>query len=143
MDNGQQLTVYPLLNATSRRLFQRTNGPGTFTRYSGLVLKLHGAVGRGLRASDAGAAPQGRLAINLAPAGDYRMPAQKLLWLRFNRALIRRGTHRLDVGAEVDNALQNQAFDAIATQTFAASNFAQPVSWVLPRRMFLSLNAYF
>jgi hypothetical protein len=39
--NGQVLTVLPLLNATSQRLFERTNGPGYFVRYDGLVLSMN------------------------------------------------------------------------------------------------------
>jgi hypothetical protein len=39
--NGQTLTALPLLNATSQRLFQRTNGPGYFVRYNGLLLSLN------------------------------------------------------------------------------------------------------
>jgi hypothetical protein len=40
LPDGRTLTVYPLLNATSARRFLRTNGPGTFSRYSGLILGL-------------------------------------------------------------------------------------------------------
>ena len=36
----QTLTVYPLLNATGARIFQRTNGPGFFSQYDGLILNL-------------------------------------------------------------------------------------------------------
>jgi hypothetical protein len=39
--NGETLTVLPLLNATSQRLFERTNGPGYFVRYDGLVLSMN------------------------------------------------------------------------------------------------------
>jgi hypothetical protein len=38
--NGETLTVEPLLSPTSSRLFERTNGPGYFVRYDGLVLGL-------------------------------------------------------------------------------------------------------
>jgi hypothetical protein len=38
--NGQTLTVDPLLNAASQRLFERTNGPGYFVRYDGLLMSL-------------------------------------------------------------------------------------------------------
>jgi hypothetical protein len=39
--NGQELTVLPLLSAASSRLFERTNGPGYFVRYDGLILSLN------------------------------------------------------------------------------------------------------
>jgi TonB-dependent receptor-like protein len=37
---NQTLPVYPLLNSPSARKFLRTNGPGFFTRYDGLILNL-------------------------------------------------------------------------------------------------------
>ena len=40
LSNGQVLTVFPILNGTSSRIFQRTNGPGFFTRYNGMLLTL-------------------------------------------------------------------------------------------------------
>jgi len=39
--NGQTLTVLPLLSPPSSRLFQRTNGPGYFVDYDGLLLSLN------------------------------------------------------------------------------------------------------
>jgi outer membrane receptor for Fe3+-dicitrate len=39
--NGQTLTTLPLLNAPSQRLFQRTNGPGYFVHYNGLLMSLN------------------------------------------------------------------------------------------------------
>ena len=35
------VTVYPLMNAPSERRFLRTNGPGFFSRYDGLVLSAY------------------------------------------------------------------------------------------------------
>jgi hypothetical protein len=40
LQDGRTVTVFPLLNATSQRIFQRTNGPGTFMTYNGLILTL-------------------------------------------------------------------------------------------------------
>jgi Carboxypeptidase regulatory-like domain len=39
--NGQTLTVEPLLNSPSQRLFERTNGPGYFDQYDGLITSLN------------------------------------------------------------------------------------------------------
>jgi hypothetical protein len=214
--NGQNLTVFPLLNATSQRLFQVTNGPGFFNRYNGVVFTLQKRLsnrwqanfaytygrGDGLVNGNANSTtsgqdpnayinangelqydrphiitvvssyqipkfdanvsasvmavsglayapqalvqlPQGRLSINIAaPGDDYRFPFQKLLWLRFNKSLFRHGTRRIDLGAELDNTLQNTAFDGVATQNFFASNFAQPITWTLPRRLNFNFNVY-
>jgi hypothetical protein len=88
--------------------------------------------------------PQGRIAVNIAPPGAaYRFPTQNLLWLRFNKTLYRLGARRIDAGAELDNALQNRAYDSVATQNLFAPNFAQPVTWVLPRRLNFSINVFF
>jgi hypothetical protein len=40
LPDGRTITVFPLLSPTSTRIYQRTNGPGTFNRYHGLVLTL-------------------------------------------------------------------------------------------------------
>ena len=84
--------------------------------------------------------PQGRRAINIEPAGDYRMPSQELLWVRIQQSLFRRGMKRIDLTAEIANALQDTANDQVATRTYFASNFAAPNNWVLPRRMMLMLS---
>lgn len=39
--NGQTLTVFPILSGTASRIFQRTNPPGFFTRYNGLLLTVN------------------------------------------------------------------------------------------------------
>jgi hypothetical protein len=40
LPDGRTLTVHPLLSPASTRLYQRTNGPGLFNRYNGLVLTM-------------------------------------------------------------------------------------------------------
>jgi hypothetical protein len=40
LPDGRSLTIFDLQNATSDRIYLRTNGPGTFSRYHGLVLTL-------------------------------------------------------------------------------------------------------
>ena len=40
LPDGRTVTVFPLLNRTADRIFLRTNGPGTFMRYDGLILSL-------------------------------------------------------------------------------------------------------
>jgi hypothetical protein len=199
--NGQTMTVFPLLNATSARRFLRTNGPGTFSRYNGVVLsfdkrlsnrwqtKMSYTYGKGkgrtttqqdpngninadgFPSSDRPHAflaegsynlpwnaqvaanfmsisgtpyapqaqvqlPQGRLTINIAKAdGTYRLPSQQLLWFRYLQTLFTFGTRRLDVGADLSNALQDTAHTGIVSQNIQAATFGEPDEWVLPRRM--------
>ena len=40
LPDGRRVTVLPLLNRTADRIFLRTNGPGTFMTYHGMVLTL-------------------------------------------------------------------------------------------------------
>jgi hypothetical protein len=51
LPDGSTVTVFPLLNATSARRFLRTNGPGTFTSYKGLVLTADKRLSNGWRAN--------------------------------------------------------------------------------------------
>ncbi len=48
---GAVVTALPLLNSPSQRLFQRTNGPGFFSRYNGLVTSLTRRLASGWMAS--------------------------------------------------------------------------------------------
>ena len=41
LPDGRTVTVYPLLSPSSSRLYLRTNGPGTFNRYDGIMLSLN------------------------------------------------------------------------------------------------------
>ena len=40
LPDGRTVTVLPLLNNQSQRVFLRTNGPGTFMTYNGLILSM-------------------------------------------------------------------------------------------------------
>jgi len=210
LPDGRTLTVQSLLNSPSERRFLRTNGPGTFNRYTGLVLTLDkrfsqawrtnlsytygrdrglestaqdpnaninadGENGRphvfmamgsyeipriGVQAvvnfmSASGDAfapqalvqlPQGRLSVNIAKAdGTYRLPHQNILNLRFAKMLFPGGdrTRRIEVGAEIRNALQETAHTDIVSANFFGTTFGQGDSWVDPRRMVLYLRGYF
>jgi hypothetical protein len=46
LPDGRTITVYPLLNATGSRIFLRTNGPGFFNRYNGLLLGVNKRMAR-------------------------------------------------------------------------------------------------
>jgi len=51
LPDGRTIEVLPLLNPTSERRFLRTNGPGSFTRYNGLVLTAEKRFSQGWRAN--------------------------------------------------------------------------------------------
>jgi len=64
------------------------------------------------------------------------VPFQNSLNFRFNKPIIHSGLRRVEVGAELLNALQDEGFNSVATQVLTASNFgASSGSWVEPRRM--------
>ena len=47
LQNGQSVTVFPLLNSPSQRLYQRTNGPGFYSQYNGVILGLRKRLSEG------------------------------------------------------------------------------------------------
>ena len=210
LSDGRVLNVFPLLNSPSERRFLRTNGPGTFNRYTGIVLTMDkrfsqrwranlsytygrdeglestaqdpnaninadGEIGRphvfmamgsyevpkiGMQvvvnfmsaSGDTFAPqalvqlPQGRLAVNFSKAdGTYRMPRQDILGLRFSKMLFARAdrTRRVELGAEIRNALQDTAYTDILSANFFGTTFGQGDGWVDPRRMVLYLRGYF
>jgi hypothetical protein len=57
---------------------------------------------------------------------------------------VKRGANRIEVGAEIMNILQEEAFLNIVTQNFFAPNFGQSSgSWIEPRRMNLMVRVAF
>src|SRR5262249_45604896 len=81
--------------------------------------------------------PQGLTTVNVVPAdGTYRYNAQKLLILRFEKNLFRRGSRRLELAAELANALQDKSALTLVSQVLASSTFGQPATWGLPRRLY-------
>ena len=88
--------------------------------------------------------PQGRRTINIAPPdGSYRLPSQDLLYLRFSKILFRRGDRRVEVAAELANALQNEAANAVVSQNFYAATFNQAAAWIEPRKLYFMMKAWF
>ena len=202
--DGRVVPTMPLLNTTAERLFMRTNGPGTFNRYHGMVLTLDKRMSNRWQATAAytfskseglittqqdpnrniNAAgrlatdrphlfsgifsvqlpadtqvsanllamsgtpfaptasvtlPQGRQTIAIEPAdGTFRLPAQKLLYLRFYKSIFRQGNRRLELMAELSNVLQNEAHVRVRSTNFFGSNFNLPRTWVLPRLLYFS-----
>ena len=89
--------------------------------------------------------PQGRRAVNIAPPdGTFRIPAQKLLFVRVSKVLFRDGDRRLEVSAELANALQDKGYQGVASQDFFATNFGQSAgNYIQPRRLILLAKTYF
>ena len=204
--DGRTLTVLPLLNATGARKFFRTNGPGFYTKYSGILMsvtkrmtkywaadvaytlsKSEGLMPGGSTGQDpndyinlAGRVtnidrprmlqsqsvlnvprvgvmvsasvmvvsgfpyapqaliqlPQGRRSINIAaPGGDFRAPRQDLVALRISKIIAIGATRRLEVMANVNNALQSQAYQQFVTLNYFSPQFAQASAWIEPRNM--------
>jgi hypothetical protein len=209
LPDGRSLTVMPLLNAASARRFVRTNGPGAFMRYSGLLLALHKRMSQRWQAavsytysksegltttgqdpndninaagrlsldrpqmvvatgtyevpvidmavsaslmSVTGAPyapqaliqlPQGRRAINIEPPGSYRLPSQRLLDIRVTKIMFRRGDRRLELSAELANALQETAHASVVSQNFFSATFGAPATFIDPRRLNLVARVQF
>jgi hypothetical protein len=88
--------------------------------------------------------PQGRRSVDIAAPGSYRTPSQELLYLRFNKILFRHSGRRVEVAAELANALQSEAFLTVATQNFFASNFGQSSgNYIQPRRLTFIAKTFF
>jgi hypothetical protein len=211
--NGQTLTVFPLLNAPSARKYERTNGPGFFTRYDGLILNLTrryanrwmagvgysrsitdglqptGNTGRdpndytnlegridpqdrpnaftlfgsyeipkievqvsGNLAAVNGTPyapqvlvnlPQGRRSINIDVPGTYRTPNETFLQFRMTKILFRTNTRRIELTAEVRNALQETDSRSLITRNIASPDFGKPATWPDPRQLQLLAKVYF
>jgi hypothetical protein len=207
LPDGRTVTVLPLLNNPSQRVFLRTNGPGTFTRYHGLILtfdkrfsnhwqatasytrsKTEGLTTTGQDPNDnvnnigrlspqdrpnmvvatsiyniqriglqvatsymfmggrpwAPQAqinlPQGRRSVNIDEPGSFRYSDQNLLSFRFSKTLWSPGTQRVLFNVVLTNALQDQGEQSLVTRNFYASNFAQPASWIQPRRIYFHIS---
>jgi hypothetical protein len=80
--------------------------------------------------------PQGTRAVNIAPpgSGNNRAPWQKLVSLRFSKALPLGGTRKLELISNVNNILQNKAYQTYVTLNYFNASFAKPAAWIEPRR---------
>jgi hypothetical protein len=88
--------------------------------------------------------PQGRRAINIAPPGGVnRAPRQDIMALRFSKMLARHGGRKLELMANVNNALQSKAYQQFITLTYNSPQFAQPSNWIESRNMNLMAKITF
>jgi len=91
--------------------------------------------------------PQGRRNINItAPGteGAFRAPRTNVVNLRIDKLLTFAGNRRLELVANIVNALQSQApSTGFATFNFFSPTYAQPTSWVQPRQLYLGARVNF
>lgn len=202
--NGE-MEVFPLLNNPSERRYLRTNPPGFFNRYNGLILQLAkrhanrwmasvgysygiteglqptGTVGRDpndlinltgrqtpqdrphlfnvtgmyeVPKIDAQVSanlqlssglpygrqiqvrlPQGLRSIYFDPPGSVRTPSEQWLHVRIGKDVLRRGDRRIEIAAELRNALNETSIANLITQVASSPNFGLPASWAYPRRL--------
>jgi hypothetical protein len=77
--------------------------------------------------------------ILLEPRGTRRLSSQSLLDLRVSRT-ISLGTARIELIADILNALNDTAEEGLATDTLSSANFGQPIVFVDPRRAMVSVR---
>lgn len=85
--------------------------------------------------------PQGDQRILLEPRGSRRLSAQTLVDLRVSRTVSIGQTTRIELFADVLNALNDAAEERLATDNLASTNnFGQPSAFVDPRRAMLGVR---
>jgi hypothetical protein len=84
--------------------------------------------------------PQGDQRILLEPRGARRLSAQSLLDIRIARAVRVGGTARVEFMLDVLNALNDTAEEGLASDNLFSPNFGQPVAFIDPRRVMLSVR---
>ena len=209
---GGTLTVFPLLNDPSARQYLRTNGPGYYARYNGVLFTLqrryanrwtasanytysiasglepggntgrdpNDLIHRGGRLDpqdrphlfQAHATyeipvaetqvsanltlttgrpygpqlrvrlPQGRKSIYFEDWGSFRQPNIEMLHIRVMKILWRRGPRRIELGAEIRNALQETSRDSLRSRLFTSSSFGLPRSYAIPRQLMFRIRGY-
>jgi hypothetical protein len=84
--------------------------------------------------------PQGDQRILLEPRGSRRLSAQTLVDLRVSRTVSIGQTTRIELFADVLNALNDAAEERLATDNLSSTNFGQPSAFVDPRRAMLGVR---
>ena len=87
--------------------------------------------------------PQGDQRILLEPRGSRRLSSQSLLDLRLSRTIATGAMGRVELLADVLNALNDTAEEGIATDNLFSPNFGQPAVFVDPRRVMVSIRLNF
>jgi hypothetical protein len=79
--------------------------------------------------------PQGLRNVYYEAPGSYRTPSEQWLHLRIGKNIVQRGTRRIELAAELRNALDETSIANLITQVAASPNFGLPASWAYPRRL--------
>jgi hypothetical protein len=86
--------------------------------------------------------PQGRRNINIEAPGSFRAERISVLYLRFNKFLRVGGHCRLELMANVVNALQNKApSNNFITFNFFSPTYGVPSGWIQPRQLYLGMKS--
>src|SRR5439155_5673058 len=94
------------------------------------------------------ALPQGRRNINIDAPGAFRAERISLLYLRFNKIIQVPGGRRLELIANLVNALQSEAPTGTGTSNYItfnyfSPNYALPNTWVQPRMLYVGARVNF
>lgn len=79
--------------------------------------------------------PQGTRSINIASpgSGDNRAPWQKLVSLRLSKSVGLGAGRKLELISNINNVLQNKAYQSYVTLNYFNASFARPAAWIEPR----------
>ena len=83
--------------------------------------------------------PQGDQRVLIEPRGSRRLSAQTIVDLRVSKSFSI-GTTRIDLLADVLNALNDTAEERLASDNAFSSNFGQPNAFIDPRRVMLGVR---
>ena len=87
--------------------------------------------------------PQGRRDIAIEPAdGTFRMDRQDILNFRLSKSF-RRGAKNIELGAEFQNMLQDEAWQSVSSTNFFSTSFNEPDFWIEPRRVNFFIRSKF
>jgi hypothetical protein len=84
--------------------------------------------------------PQGDQRVLLEPRGTRRLSLQTLLDLRLSRTISVGASRRVELFADVLNALDESAEESLASENLFSPNFAKPIVFVDPRRVMLGVR---
>jgi len=84
--------------------------------------------------------PQGDQRILLESRGSRRLSSQTLLDVRVSHAIRLNSSTRIELVADVLNALNDTAADGVATDNLFSSNFGRPTMFVDPRRAMFAVR---
>jgi hypothetical protein len=84
--------------------------------------------------------PQGRRSINIAGAGFSRFPKHNNVNLRVSKFFNYSATGRVELIADLQNALQAETALSVITRNYFSTNYGLPGSWVEPRRLLLGIK---